>query len=33
VQRNSHMAETSEFTTTFHYKIQGGKGNDDRYGA
>ncbi|KLT45442.1 hypothetical protein CC85DRAFT_240587, partial [Cutaneotrichosporon oleaginosum] len=32
VQRNSHMAESSEFATTFHYKIQGGKCKDEHYG-
>ncbi|GMK55257.1 hypothetical protein CspeluHIS016_0203130 [Cutaneotrichosporon spelunceum] len=32
VQRNSHMAETNEFATTFHYKVQNGKCRDERYG-
>ncbi|BEJ01086.1 hypothetical protein CcaverHIS631_0509430 [Cutaneotrichosporon cavernicola] len=32
VQSNSHMAETDEFATTFHYKVQNGKCRDEHYG-
>ncbi|BEJ16329.1 hypothetical protein CspHIS471_0509340 [Cutaneotrichosporon sp. HIS471] len=32
VQSNSHMAETNEFATTFHYKVQNGKCRDEHYG-
>lgn len=32
VQRNSHMVDTSEFSTTFHYKVVEGKCKDKHYG-